>query len=257
MQAPGMVLTSAGLPHRSLEAGVRVEQAGLSFWVEDGEGLRTFWGGAMKSKFVLLAVCCLLGAARAQASRRGESQRPRWQVYALEGLGALGGTACCAGCGGVVIWAFAVGSALDHAFIGESEDDWPLVAMGIATAAATPVLAGYGAARAGEQLGEDGSTGWAIGGAYAGAVVGAGLVCLGATVGRSNAVRIPSYVLGGLAVSVGAVAGYNLGGGGAAGGYRPGFGRRLQVPAVALTCVELPDHSVGYGVKVQLAGLRF
>jgi hypothetical protein len=127
--------------------------------------------------------------------------------------------------------------------------------MGIAAAAATPVLAGYGADKVGEQLGEDGSTGWAIGGAYAGAVVGAGLVCLGTTVGRSNAVRIPSYVLGGLAVSVGAVAGYNLGIDRAA---SPSyFGGRIEAPGVTPTSVELPDHSVGYGVKVRLAGLRF
>jgi hypothetical protein len=70
-------------------------------------------------------------------------------------------------------------------------------------------------------------------------------------------VGIPFYVVGGLAIPVGAVVGYNRSVEREGGSDQPSFGARLQVPAVALTCAELPDHSVEYGVKVQLAGLRF
>ena len=64
-----------------------------------------------------------------------------------------------------------------------------------------------------------------------------------------------SLLLGGLAIPAGAVVGYNVGVSREAPPFH--FGSRLQMPGVALTSVRLPDHSVEYGVKVQLAGLRF
>jgi hypothetical protein len=45
----------------------------------------------MNWKLVVIAVVCLLGLAAAQVPWGGESERSRAQVYALEGLGALGG----------------------------------------------------------------------------------------------------------------------------------------------------------------------
>jgi hypothetical protein len=120
-----------------------------------------------------------------------------------------------------------------------------------------PAVAAIGTAQVGGVLGEDGSTGWAIGGAYAGAAVGTGLGFLGYYVGsRTNGlVGIPFYVVGGLTIPAGAVAGYNLGIKREVPSHA--FGDRLDAPFVALTNVELPDHSVEYGVRVQLASLRF
>jgi len=80
---------------------------------------------------------------------------------------------------------------------------------------------------------------------------------VGAAASRSNAIRIPAYVLGGLAVPVGAVVGYNLGVPRETGPFGSHYRGRVGLPAVALTSTELPDHSVEYGVKVQFAGLRF
>jgi hypothetical protein len=83
------------------------------------------------------------------------------------------------------------------------------------------------------------------------------LTCLGAYVGSNTDKRagIPFYVVGGLAIPVGAVIGYNTGIKREALGQ--GFEGRLQLPAVALTSTRLPDRSVEHGVKVQLAGLKF
>jgi hypothetical protein len=210
----------------------------------------------MKSMLVLLAVVCLVATAAAQVPWGEEPWRPRWQVYALEGLGALGGVV---GCGCLAAGGAAVYVSATWSFDGPDDDPgaagWVGAGVALVSAVALPAAAGYGAAKAGENLGEYGSTGWAVGGAYAGALVGAGLVSLGNSVSRSDAARITSYVLGGLAVSTGAAVGYNLGIKHEVSPF--GLGGRLQTPAVALTGVELPDHSVEYGVKVQLAGLRF
>jgi hypothetical protein len=58
-----------------------------------------------------------------------------------------------------------------------------------------------------------------------------------------------------LVVPAGAVVGYNL-------SIKKtstisSMGERLRPPGVTFTRVELPDHSREYGVRVQLAGLRF
>jgi len=212
-------------------------------------------GGVMNSR-LLVAVVCLLSLAGAQGPWGGESQRPRAQVYALEGLGALGG---CAGCGvaaGGLFW-----------LVGGFGPDINLPALGImgVSLALLPAAVGISAAKAGEALGEDGSTGWAIGGAYGGAVVVVGLYRLGlyhlALASIYSQMDTPSPwlgvavvsagVVGLLAIPVGAVIGYNLG------PTSYGVGGRLELPEVALTSTRLPDHSVEYGVKVQLAGLKF
>jgi len=207
-------------------------------------------GGATKSKFALIVVTCLLATVAAQEPW-GDSQKPRALVYALEGLGALGGALGCSGlCLGPVFltpvsasWEDSIGYAVG------------VVAAVCIAASTLPAAAGMSAAKVGEQLGEDGSQASAIVGAYGGAFFGVAFILAGG-LHRTNAVRVPCYVLGGLCVPAGAVVGYNLGTPRAAGSYRSGFGGRLQPPGVALTSTELPDRSVEYGVKVQLAGLR-
>jgi hypothetical protein len=199
----------------------------------------------VKSKIVLCAVVCLVAVTAPQVQAQ---ERSRAGVYALEGLGALGAAGC---------WGFLAYKCFDEGLgpwgVGSS---WVLVASGVVSAATLPAVAGFGAAKVGDVLGEHGSTGLAIGGAYLGTVVGVGMVVLGVHLQRA-ATWIPACVLGGLSIPAGAVVGYNLGGRRGAAGTKSGTGRRLQAPGVALTAVELPDHSVEYGVKVQLAGLRF
>ena len=214
----------------------------------------------MKSKLVLVAAICFGAAAAAEwpwTEEPQKPQRPRAQVYALEGLGALGGAACVAACGGAAL-AIGIAAGYDPSSSVSSFSGPMLIGVGVAavSAAILPAAAGHGAAWVGEGFGEQGSTGWAIGGAYAGAVVsGLGLVGVPDPSGRNGWASIPLYVLCGLAIPTGAVVGYNLG----AKREVPasGFGSRLEPPGVALTSVRLPDRSLEYGVKVQLAGLRF
>jgi hypothetical protein len=212
----------------------------------------------MKSAFVVFAVVCL---AHAQQPGQERPQRSRVEAYALEGLGALPGFA---GCGclavgfGAVAFMAAWGGASKGAVAGA-------VSLELVSVAVLPAAAAWGTVSVGERLGEHGSTGWAIGGAYTGLAAGAGAIALGAIVANSTHPRVgvttywhvPFFVLGYLAVPVGAVVGYNLGAKREPGPSRPGLGGRLELPTVALAGTELPDHSVEYGVKVQLAGLRF
>ena len=210
----------------------------------------------MNSKLLVAAVC-LLSLAVAKVPQGGGSERSRAEVYALEGLGALPGVAGC-GCLAAGIGYIGFAAALGQAFSGNPNPEVGSVAMAAicvaaASAAALPAAAAYGTAKVGAELGERGSQGMAYGGAYAGAVVGTALALLGGYVaGRtSDLASIPFYVVGGLAVPAGAVVGYNLG------TPSKSVGGRLRAPSVALTGVELPDHSVEYGFKVQLAGIRF
>jgi hypothetical protein len=232
-------------------------------------------GGIMKSKFVLIVLLVVLAEASADTLSLEAPVRPRLQVYALEGLGALGGMTGCAlgGAGGYlavgcvvgVTWFLAVLSGSDG--YGSGFDEGWYKANGVVVglcAAVAPAIAGSGAAGVGQRLGEHGSRGWAIGGAYAGGPLALGAIVLGRKIAygrdgwRDSNLDYPFYVLGGLCIPAGAVLGYNLGvPREAAGPQRPGIGSRLDLPAVALTSVELPDHSLEYGVKVQLAGLRF
>jgi hypothetical protein len=212
----------------------------------------------MKSKLLLLVVCCLAVASAADSLAAAAPLRPRAEVYALEGLGVLPGAACC-GCLG---YGFAFAAFLidwDNDNPGLANQGWVAFvgSLALVSVAAAPAAAGYGTARVGRAIGESGSTGWAIGGAYAGLPLAIGGVALGSFVGNSpghgdqSPWRYPIYVLAGLAVPTGAVVGYNLG------APSNSVGSRFQPPALAMTGVERPDHSVEYGVKVQLAGLRF
>ena len=216
----------------------------------------------MKSKCVLIAVSCLLGLAGAQ-------ERSRTQVYALEGLGAFGATVCGTGCG---LSAMVVGLLVEHPIYypvpyGSGDPSGAAVLYGLAAvcAAATPAAAAYGTFRAGEALGEQGSRAWAFGGAYLGIPAAAGIAALGVAVGYAadpwrggpSGWSYPFYVLAGLAIPAGAVLGYNLGASREPGLFGSRYLDRLELPAVALTSLEMPDHSVEYGMKVQLAGLRF
>jgi hypothetical protein len=96
-----------------------------------------------------------------------------------------------------------------------------------------PFGCGLGTTIAGRSRYADGN----VGGAYAGAYVGCLLPLIGSPIG--------------------AVIGYNTGTSRETGPFGLHRRYRLQLPAVALIGAELPDHSVEYGVKVQLAGLRF
>jgi hypothetical protein len=210
-----------------------------------------FLGGVMKSSVVLIAAVCAVAVAPAQMPQQA-SVRARAGTYALEGLGALGG---CAGCGLVAVVGLGMmiaGSPLDEPSNPVLQGAG-LCVVGV-SAAGMPAAAGLCAAGVGSWLGGDRSTGWAIGWAYVGAVVGVGLVVLGTDVDRHASCRVatPFYVLGAAAVPVGAVVGYNLGS-----HPRGGLGGRLEAPSFALTNAELPSHSVEYGMKVQLAGFRF
>jgi len=129
-----------------------------------------------------------------------------------------------------------------------------MVTAGVAlvSAAALPAAAASGTIRVGARLGEAGSEPWAFGGAYAGAVVGTGLVYLGSRT-KSEA-GVPFYVAGMLAIPAGAVVGYNLGTGRGVGRNLAG---RFEPPGLTFTSVVRDDHAVEYGVEVQLAGLRF
>lgn len=215
----------------------------------------------MRSKLVFVLVALLLVTAAAEIPFGGEEvRRARAEVYALEGLAAFGGlVGCgCLGAGGAAVLLIVGGAELGANGGYERGNPYVVgagVGVALASAAAMPAAAGYGATKVGERLGEYGSTGWAVGGAYVGTAVGLGFVGLGVAANRHQAASIPLYVLGGLSIPTGAVLGYNLGPKREA--LRPMLWGRLQPPGVALTGAKLPDHSVEYGVKVQLAGLRF
>lgn len=217
-------------------------------------------GRAVKSKLVLITVVCLAAAAAAQQLRQEAPQRSRARVYVLEGLGALGGTLGC-GCLGAGAAVLLLAEGMNRYSTFEPGSDQLYVAsvgVGLLTLVAAPAAVAQGAVLVGKKLGEDGSRSQAFVCAYAGEAVGAGLVVLGfGTIGATNKPgwAVPLFVAGALAMPAGAVYGYNTGVRREAPAH--GFEGRLELPAVALTGVELPDHSVEYGVKVQLAGLRF
>ena len=211
----------------------------------------------MNSRLLAVAAC-LLSLAAANVPRGGGSERSRAEVYTLEGLGALPGVA---GCGCLAAGTGFIGFAalFSHLYTDDPNPEVSSIAMAAVCAAAVsaavlPAAAAYGTTKVGHELGEAGADGLAYGGAYAGALVGTGLVWLGAILGgrTSDAVGVPFYLLGGAAIPVGAVVGYNLGA-----PSRSHVGSRFQLPALALIDTRLPDRSVEHGVKVQLAGLKF
>jgi hypothetical protein len=217
----------------------------------------------MKSKCVPIVVVFLLGLAAAQVQSGGEVQPSRAEVYVLEGLGALPGVAGC-GCLGLC-FAYA-GLAMWWGNDNPGQDGGSAAvaySLALVSAAASPAAAAYGTFRVGEALGERRSVVGAVLGAYAGLPLAVGAIALGVRIMNDPhapdlpGVAVPLYVLGALAIPVGSVVGYNMGTRGEPGTSRPGLGGRLELPAIALAGTELPDHSVEYGVKVQVAGLRF
>jgi hypothetical protein len=216
----------------------------------------------MKTKFVLLAVCFLLSTAVADTLSVRKPQLSRVGVYMLEGLAALPGMAGCY-CLGMGFGAIAymnsgsVGGKKSAIFVGA-------VSLSAVSLALLPPTAAWGTISVGERLGRHGSRGWAIGGSYAGLAVAVGSMASSVAIAnyslRHRTGRywyVPFLVLSGLAVPVGAVVGYNVGAPRGTGPFGSRYRGRIELPAVALTSLELPDHSVEYGVKVQLAGLRF
>lgn len=201
----------------------------------------------MKSRPVLCAAVCLVAVTAPQLQAQ---ERSRAEVYALEGLGALPGIAGC-GCLGMGFAIAGFWADFDMDNPGQNPGAVAVAySLALVSAAAMPAAGAYGTAKVGEGLIEDGSKGWAFGGAYAGALALGSLGFLCRQVGGA-------FIGSAVGSMVGAVVGYNVGASHQPGSYRPSFGSRLQPPGVALTGVELPNHSIEYGVKVQLAGLRF
>jgi MFS family permease len=190
-----------------------------------------------------------MSRARAQADSSAQLERPRAEVYTLEGLGALGGVTGCAlvGFGGLVLSASVMPGAMYA---------WPLMVGAVAIAA--PVAAGLATDRVGRLLKEDGSKKSAIIAAFVSLAPAAGLGLLGYYVSDNRGSRWVSTPLFALAVTLvpaGATVGYNLTTTGAKsiGSVRD----RLEPPGIALTRFQRDDGVVGYGVKLQLAAVRF
>jgi hypothetical protein len=215
----------------------------------------------------LLVVCCVLAGQATQLRAQMEPQMSPAEVYAKEGLGALGGTACAASCGGAalgVAYLCGLGLAFNQEY-GSDPGDWAVFEAALCVAgvcaAVLPAAAAYGTIRAGEDIGAYGSGDWAYGGAYAGLPLAVGAFALGIYVGNSPGQYghshwdIPIFVLGGLAIPVGAVVGYNLGVKREA---PPSyFGGRFDVPRLAMTFRQCPDRTTEYGLNIRLVGVRF
>jgi hypothetical protein len=197
----------------------------------------------MKSKFVLNAVALAVTIAVAQTKPTREPFFLDEQSYPGELIAAML-------CGAVVGAGTAVGSGLVFAAV--QHRAFPASELGVQVGAALgyPLGCGLGTVLVGMSLHEGGNTGAAYGGAYAGLALGA---LVGLVTKKWDVALAPMFLL----PPAGAYVGYRLG------RTEPGWarigtiGERLLAPGLALASDELPDHSVEYGVKVQLAGLRF
>ena len=225
-------------------------------------------GGTMKYASMLLIVTCLLTTVSAQSlgTRAGIDARnrvlfghpagsrtyytgaelpwaerppkPRLLVYTLEAGGALGGVVVC---GGV--------AALSLIDLSQDLLTASLVGLPFASACGTYLV--------GRALDEHGTAVGAIIGALVGVPVGLGIVALSVGVYEPyhSQWAVPMWAAAVLAPPVGALIGYNLSIPNPSVG--SGLGGRLQLPGVTFASRELPDHSKEYGVRVQLAGVRF
>lgn len=172
-------------------------------------------------------------------------QRPRALVYALEAAGALGGVATCVGVFGL-------------AFLASTSGPFPLGEVLLGTSiVGLPFASGYGTYLVGDALSEGGTLGGAILGGLAGLPIGIGVLylSLASEMHSSFPGLVATAMLSVGPVPLGAVVGYNL-------SIKKtstisSMGKRLQPPGVTFTSRELPDHSKEYGVRVQLAGVRF
>jgi hypothetical protein len=222
----------------------------------------------MRSRFVLLAVGCLLATAGAADSLSVEvPAHPRLQVYATEfgaGLGTfvLGEVA---GGGAGYVGTFMLAYSLMAGIAGRAVIGVTIGAAGMVIAAAgvgmvvwAPGASGLFVARVGDRWAEGGSKVAAIEGAYAGVVPGAGIAYTGLRLAYSRHngwLGLPLYVLGVFCVPAGATVGYNL-----SVHRKPlsiSLEKRLEPPELTFTSIEGPDHTLGYGVKIRLAGLKF
>ena len=193
-----------------------------------------------------MAVLMVFQFAGAQESPPEVTQRPRGQVYASEFAAGFGGVVV-AGVGGAAMFMyyllpFAVSRPL-------------LVAMPSLVVA--PAAGGLLVGQVGRNLHEQGSEMLAVLGAYAGLVPGAAIGYGGyrITNGFASAwLAVPFCVAAVGCVAGGATLGYNSAPTTEATGF---LDQRLEPPGLTFTSVELPDHSVEYGVKIQLASIRF
>jgi hypothetical protein len=184
-----------------------------------------------------------LGAADTVVTKR-TCRPPGWGPIAAEAGGGLVGGAI-VGAGGL-----GAGLGLSLALFGPMEPLEPgLLVTGACAAAGVSLGTTIGTCVVGRACDQNGRWVPTFLGALAGTIVGVPAFLLGERAFK------PLLLVGPLLPVTGAVLGYNLS---ARRGIPPSrSGVRLQPPCLALTGVELPDHSVEYGVKVQLAGLRF
>lgn len=207
----------------------------------------------MKTIVVLVVIGSLLSLGAAQPFWPA-SARPGLGVYVVEGLGGLAGVGAGAACGAAVafgVWEL-YAAVVPHA---------GLDALGAAfvsllvCGAALPACAGYGVSKVGENADEDGSTAGAYIGAYAALPVAIGIGVLGG-VTHNSAATIAAVTAATLTIPAGAVIGYSWNSG--RGADEPTFfGHRLGLPAVAFDRVERGGHVAEYGVRVQLANVKF
>jgi hypothetical protein len=223
----------------------------------------------MKSFLVPLAVCCVLVTLAAADTLSVEMpERPRLQVHATEfgvGLGVFAvaapiGVAISYGAVAATVWCM-VGSLFMEA---KGLDGALLFAAGMvvapfaATVAVVPGLCAEAVFRVGERLTRGGQRLPAFVGAYVGVVPCAGIALGGralAQAKRDDWLGLPFYILAAACVPLGATVGYNL-----SVRRESGHGfldNRAAPPSLTFTRTELPDRTVAYGVKLQLAGLRF
>jgi hypothetical protein len=188
----------------------------------------------MRKSVCLMLVVSIVAGAAAQDLWHDGSTRPSARDYAAEAGGALlggalvgAGTAVVLGVAGFFVLFNPSGAS------GGEQGEGAFIGALVGAALGYPFGCGLGTTIAGRSKYADGN----VGGAYTGAYIGCLLPLIGSPIG--------------------AVIGYNTGNSRETGPF--GLHRRysLELPAVALTSAELPDHSVEYGVKVQVAGLRF
>ena len=215
----------------------------------------------------LIAALLLVAVGSADSLSVEVPARPRLRVYAAEFGAGLGGFVLGAGVGGgaAYLGTFVLAFGLVSSINGSPIYGVPIMAAGAGVALAgsgiavgSPGGCGMMVARIGDGWHEGGSKWAAVGGAYAGVVPGVGIAYAGHRLADSRHngwLGVPFYALAALCVPAGAVVGYNLS---ITRKQVSGFLElRLESPGLTFASVELPDHSVEYGVKVQLAGLRF
>jgi hypothetical protein len=192
-------------------------------------------------------VLMVLQFAGAQESPPEVAKRPRMQVYASEFAAGFGGFVV-AGVGGAALFMY---------YLLPFATSRPVVVATPALVVA-PAAGGLLVGQIGRNLHERGSELLAVVGAYAGLVPGAAIGYAGyrVTNGYANAwLAVPFCAAAVVCVAGGATFAYNSA---LPMTQATGFlDQRLEPPGMTFTSRELPDRSVEYGVRVQLAGLRF